>query len=213
MKPVNVGASAFLALAWGIVSYIMLLVEPRTGAAFTLQAPPQPGWDGTVSCAFAEIETHRKLSYTWVVGDPESEFFSTPSSRSRSCRRNRAPPVARTRRLPARPEAQLRRRTLRLAHEGRKAHRPARAYFMIDVEASMHWNRWIPQPYRWLSIVVTLTVIANFIASATGAGQPPDLVTYSPLAPLALLLFTGLYLFALPYAGKGRGPRRAEGGQ
>ena len=39
------------------------------GAAFTLQAPPKPGWDGTVNCRFLEIETHRKLSYTWVVGD------------------------------------------------------------------------------------------------------------------------------------------------
>ena len=39
------------------------------GAAFTLKAPPKPGWDGTVNCRFLEIETHRKLSYTWVVGD------------------------------------------------------------------------------------------------------------------------------------------------
>ena len=39
------------------------------GAAFTLQAPPKPGWDGTVNCRFLEIEANRKLSYTWVVGD------------------------------------------------------------------------------------------------------------------------------------------------
>jgi hypothetical protein len=30
-------------------------------------------------------------------------------------------------------------------------------------------------------------------------------VTYSPLLPLALLLFSGLYLFVLPYAVKWRG--------
>jgi hypothetical protein len=29
-------------------------------------------------------------------------------------------------------------------------------------------------------------------------------VTYSPLLPLFLLLFTGLYLFVLPYAAKRR---------
>jgi len=29
-------------------------------------------------------------------------------------------------------------------------------------------------------------------------------VTYSPLLPLALLLFTGLYMFALPYLVKRR---------
>ena len=39
------------------------------GAAFSFKAPPKPGWDGTVNCRFLEIETHRKLSYTWVVGD------------------------------------------------------------------------------------------------------------------------------------------------
>jgi hypothetical protein len=33
-------------------------------------------------------------------------------------------------------------------------------------------------------------------------------VTYSPLLPLALLLFTGLYLFALPYLTRWRGRRR-----
>lgn len=39
-------------------------------------------------------------------------------------------------------------------------------------------------------------------------GEPPPWVTYSPLLPLALLLFTGLYLFALPYAGRWRTSRR-----
>ena len=41
----------------------------ETGAAFTLKAPPQPGWDGTVNCRFVEIEAQRKLSWRWVVGD------------------------------------------------------------------------------------------------------------------------------------------------
>jgi len=38
------------------------------GAAFTFQAPPKPGWDGTVRCRFLEIEAQRKLSWSWVVG-------------------------------------------------------------------------------------------------------------------------------------------------
>jgi uncharacterized protein YndB with AHSA1/START domain len=42
-------------------------VEP--GAAFTFQTQPQPGWDGIVNCRVLEIERHRKLAYTWVVGD------------------------------------------------------------------------------------------------------------------------------------------------
>ena len=64
----------------------------------------------------------------------------------------------------------------------------------------MNWNAWIRQIHRWLSIIFTLTVIANFVAIAqAGGGMPPPWVTYSPLLPLALLVFTGLYLFALPY--------------
>lgn len=48
----------------------------------------------------------------------------------------------------------------------------------------------------------TLTVIANFVAMAKG--PPPAWVTYSPLLPLALLLLSGLYLFALPYVVRRR---------
>ena len=72
----------------------------------------------------------------------------------------------------------------------------------------MNWNKWIRQTHRWLSIAFTVTVIANFIALGMGPGQPAPWVTYSPLLPLALLLFTGLYMFALPYASKRRSGRR-----
>jgi heme A synthase len=68
-------------------------------------------------------------------------------------------------------------------------------------------SSWIRQVHRWVAIVFTVTVIANFIALAQGT--PPQWITYSPLAPLAFLLFTGLYMFALPYAAKWRGGRRA----
>ena len=74
----------------------------------------------------------------------------------------------------------------------------------------MNWNRWIRQIHRWLSIVFTLTVIANFVVMARGA--PTSWVTYSPLPPLFLLLFTGLYMFVLPYAAKRRSGRRASAG-
>jgi hypothetical protein len=74
----------------------------------------------------------------------------------------------------------------------------------------MNWNKWVRQSHRWLSIAFTVTVIANFVALAQGAGMPPPWVTYSPLLPLALLLFSGLYLFALPYAAKRRSGRRTD---
>jgi hypothetical protein len=72
----------------------------------------------------------------------------------------------------------------------------------------VNWNHWVRQIHRWLSIAFTATVIANFIALARGSGTPPPWVTYSPLPPLALLLFSGLYMFVLPYAAKWRLGRR-----
>ena len=73
----------------------------------------------------------------------------------------------------------------------------------------MNRSNWIRQIHRWLSIAFTVTVIANFIALSQG--KPPDWVTYSPLLPLALLLFSGLYLFVLPYATKWRRGRAESG--
>jgi hypothetical protein len=65
----------------------------------------------------------------------------------------------------------------------------------------MNWSYWIRQFHRWTSIVFTLTVAANFVALAqSGGAQPPAWITYSPLLPLFLLMFSGLYMFALPYA-------------
>jgi cellulose synthase/poly-beta-1,6-N-acetylglucosamine synthase-like glycosyltransferase len=73
----------------------------------------------------------------------------------------------------------------------------------------MNWNTSIRQIHRWLSIVFTATVIANFVAM--GLGEPPTVVVYSPLLPLFLLLFTGLYMFVLPCAAKWHGARGAGG--
>jgi hypothetical protein len=36
-------------------------------------------------------------------------------------------------------------------------------------------------------------------------------VVYSPLPPLFLLMFSGLYMFVLPYTAKGRSRQRAAG--
>jgi hypothetical protein len=64
----------------------------------------------------------------------------------------------------------------------------------------MSMSHFIRQTHRWLSVVFTLTVAANFAAMTQG--PPPAWVTYSPLLPLFLLMFSGLYLFALPYVVK-----------
>jgi uncharacterized protein YndB with AHSA1/START domain len=66
-------------LAEWLLPVVGLELEP--GAAFTLKAPPRPGWDGTVHCRFVEIEAHRKISWTWVVGDIDTvvTFTLTPT--------------------------------------------------------------------------------------------------------------------------------------
>ena len=72
----------------------------------------------------------------------------------------------------------------------------------------MKWNSLIRQIHRWISIVFTVTVLANFVALGMGDGMPSPWITYSPLLPLAALLLTGLYLFVLPYAARRRSDRR-----
>ena len=73
----------------------------------------------------------------------------------------------------------------------------------------MNGNKWVRQTHRWLSIAFTVTVIVNIVA----LGQKEvvrQTVAFLPLLPLALLLFTGLYLFVLPYATKWRSGRRTD---
>ncbi len=65
----------------------------------------------------------------------------------------------------------------------------------------MNWNHWIRQTHRWLSIAFMVAVIVTSVALAQKA---PVWVSYLPLPPLFLLMFTGLYLFVLPYAAKWR---------
>jgi len=73
----------------------------------------------------------------------------------------------------------------------------------------MNWSKWIRQSHRWLSILFTATVAANFVTMAFG--QPPAWVVYSPLPPLFLLIFSGLYMFVLPYVARPRGEQGASG--
>ena len=73
----------------------------------------------------------------------------------------------------------------------------------------MNWNKGIRQTHRWLSIAFTVIVIIVTIF-AMRPEPPAEWIYYLPLPPLFLLLFTGLYLFALPYVAKGRSERRVD---
>ena len=66
-------------------------------------------------------------------------------------------------------------------------------------------TRFIRTFHRWTSMVFTLTVIANFAAiGLMGYASVPALVTYAPLPPLFLLLFSGLFMFFQHYFGRRR---------
>ena len=70
----------------------------------------------------------------------------------------------------------------------------------------MNWNRWIRQIHRWLSVIFTLLVVLNVVVNVVPLVQQ-ELVLglgFLTLLPLFLLLFTGLYLFVLPYTAKWR---------
>jgi len=58
-------------------------------------------------------------------------------------------------------------------------------------------DRVIRQTHRWLSIVFTLLVIANFVGLAIH--KQSTTLGLSALVPLFLLLFSGLYMFIRPY--------------
>lgn len=63
-------------------------------------------------------------------------------------------------------------------------------------------NKWIRQTHRWLSVVFTVAIIINGVTVVRGKYN--NRLGLSAVAILALLFFTGLYLFVLPYAAKWR---------
>ena len=59
----------------------------------------------------------------------------------------------------------------------------------------MNANHWIRQFHRWVSIAFTVAVIINIVALVRK--EQAAWIGLLALLPLILLLFTGLYLFAL----------------
>jgi uncharacterized protein (DUF58 family) len=67
----------------------------------------------------------------------------------------------------------------------------------MEQENAMNWNQWLRQFHRWVSIAFTVAVIINVIALVQQ--KQAFWIGLLALFPLAALLLTGLYLFALPY--------------
>lgn len=67
---------------------------------------------------------------------------------------------------------------------------------------------WVRQFHRWVSVFFVMSVIATTIAMSQK--EPMVWVSYVPLLPLALLTFTGMFMFVRPYLPKRRMMRHAE---
>src|SRR5690606_6097071 len=75
-----------------------------------------------------------------------------------------------------------------------------KARWRIGARGGVSMSKFIRQFHRWVSIAFTLGVIVNTIVIATADGAEPATWVYLlALAPLFLLLASGLYLFMLPY--------------
>ena len=72
------------------------------------------------------------------------------------------------------------------------------AHYMQPAAQEVRVSKFIRVFHRWTSIVFTLIVLAIFAMLGLGQ-QPEQWIYYLPLAPLFLLMLTGLYMFALPY--------------
>jgi hypothetical protein len=67
-------------------------------------------------------------------------------------------------------------------------------------------SMWFRQIHRWLSMAFTAGFLVNTVVIfGLGQEEPASWVYLLALVPLFLLLFTGLYLFVLPYVAKWRG--------
>jgi TRAP-type C4-dicarboxylate transport system permease small subunit len=72
----------------------------------------------------------------------------------------------------------------------------------------LNWNKWVRQIHRWLAVAFTVAVIINIVAVVTS--RYTNRVGLLAVLPVALLMFTGLYLFVLPYATQWRGGKRTD---
>ena len=69
--------------------------------------------------------------------------------------------------------------------------------------ASVNRARWFRRVHRWMAVVFTVSILVTTVALLQK--DPLIWVSYVPLFPLALLLLTGLYMFAQPYVSRRRG--------
>jgi hypothetical protein len=72
----------------------------------------------------------------------------------------------------------------------------------VREEVPLNWSKWVRQLHRWLSTVFTLVVVFNGVA--VFKHRYTNWMGLLAVAALALMFFTGIYLFVLPYVTKWR---------
>jgi hypothetical protein len=72
----------------------------------------------------------------------------------------------------------------------------------------LNWSKWVRQLHRSLSIAFTLVVIFNGVA--VFQHRYTNWMGLLAVAVLALMFFTGMYLFVLPYVTTWRSGHRSD---
>ena len=72
----------------------------------------------------------------------------------------------------------------------------------------MNWSKWVRQLHRSPSIAFTLVVIFNGVAVLKH--RYTNWMGLLAVAALALMFFTGVYLFVLPYVNNWRSGRHVD---
>jgi uncharacterized protein YndB with AHSA1/START domain len=188
--------------------------KPLVGHRFNLRGD----WGGVLDCEVLAVEPNKTLSYTWNFTHDDAAynlksvvtFTLTKTSTGTHLRMEQSGFRPDQKQAYGGANAGWQQFFAKLEQILARTEGSAALRFGSYSEGdSMNWNNWVRQIHRWLSIAFTATVIANF--AAMGLGEPPAWVVYTPLLPLFLLLFTGLYMFVLPYAAGWRSARGADG--
>ena len=188
--------------------------EPVVGHRFNLRGE----WGGVLDCEVLAVEPNKTLSYTWDFAHDDAAynlksvvtFTLTPTGAGTRLRMEQSG---------FRPDQKQAFGGARVGWQQFFANleqvlatdEHCRCLGSSSKEVHLNWNAWVRQIHRWLSIAFTVAVIVNIVALV----QKEQAVWVGLLAlfPLVLLLLTGLYLFALPYASKWSSARNVRSAQ
>ena len=193
--------------------------KPVVGHRFNLRGD----WGGVLDCEVLAVEPNKTLSYTWNFAHDDAAynlksvvtFTLTPTSTGTHLRMEQSGfrPDQKQAYGGAKAGGSSSSRTWSRSWRGQIEvcrRSPIRLRLVIQEEVSLNWNNWIRQIHRWLSDCLYGDRHRQLRRHGTGGTCPPGWSTRR-CSRSSLLLFTGLYMFVLPYAAKWRSARRVGG--